>query len=269
MHAYMINFILLVGLVHVYSSTSSPDWVGTYNIDSSCYEPECCCLSEQVTISKLSATTFSISASVAGAPCQEQLNGSTTITVMLPVPTDKNGYQITTNFLGTNNRFTLSADSQNIANANLQYPKCSGMARKTKTNWLGTFAIDSSCDQSTCCCLADQAKITRLDDTRLLVSANVAGVPCRTELNGSTSVEVPIPIPQDKNGYQITTNFLGTLNRFTLTYDNQNIAHSNMQFPQCSGMGQRIDDSKNTASLISSTSIFILINALLFHIVSM
>ncbi|CAF4720924.1 unnamed protein product, partial [Rotaria magnacalcarata] len=46
-------------------------------------------------------------------------------------------------------------------------------------------------------------------------------------------------MPQDKNGFQITTNFLGTNNRFTLTYDNQYVANVNLQYPRCSGMGRR------------------------------
>jgi hypothetical protein len=268
MHAYIINFIFLVGLVHLYLSASSPDWIGTYNVDDSCYQAECCCLSQHATISKINDAQLLVSASVAGVPCREQLNGSTTISELLPIPTDKNGYQLTTNFLGTTNRFTLSADNQYIANVNLQYPKCSGMARKVKSNWIGTFKVGESCNEADCCCLSEQAKITKLSDTQLLVSARVAGVPCKSQLNGSTSIEVPIPIPQDKNGYQITTTFLGTLNRFTLTYDDQYIAHANLDYPGCSGMAQRIDNNKNTASLISSTSMFVLIITFLFHVVS-
>ncbi|CAF4031718.1 unnamed protein product, partial [Rotaria sordida] len=53
------------------------------------------------------------------------------ISVLLSIPQDKNGFQITTNFLGTNNRFTLTYNNQYIAYVNLQYPKCSGMTRRS------------------------------------------------------------------------------------------------------------------------------------------
>ena len=79
-------------------------------------------------------------------------------------------------------------------------------------NWIGMFAIDNSCNQDKCCCLTEQATLVKVNDTRLLVSANVSGIPCQTQLNGSTTVEVLIPTPKDKSGFQITTNFLGTNN---------------------------------------------------------
>ncbi|CAF3772096.1 unnamed protein product [Rotaria sp. Silwood1] len=192
---------------------------------------------EQATITKASDTQLLVSANVAGIPCREQLNGSTTISVLIPIPTDKNGFQITTNFLGTNNRFTLSSDSQYIANVNLQYPKCSGMAHRVDSNWLGTFILDDSCVQSECCCLVDKVGISKLNNTQLLVTANVAGATCG--VHAPTTVEIPIPIPQDKHGFQLTTFFVGSINRFTLTYDNQYIANANLQAPRCSGMARR------------------------------
>lgn len=67
----------------------------------------------------------------------------------------------------------------------------------------------------------------------------------------------------------MTTDFFGALHRFTLTYDNQYIAHANLQYPKCSGTGQRTDGGTSTGSLISSTSIFILINAFLFQMLHM
>ncbi|CAF3477758.1 unnamed protein product [Rotaria socialis] len=230
-----ISAALLTGTL----SADAPNWLGIYNIDDSCNQAECCCLSEQTTISKAENSQLLVTANVAGVPCQQQLNGSTTISVLLPIPQDKSGFQITTDFLGTYNRFTLSADSQYIAHVNLQSPRCSAMARRVVSNWLGTFNVDDSCNQVECCCLSEQATISKLSDTQLLVTTRVAGETCKAQLNGSTTIEVPIPIPQDKNGFQITTNFLGTNNRFTLTYDNQYVANVNLQYPRCSGMGRR------------------------------
>lgn len=230
---------LSLTVLSVSVSANLPNWLGIYNVDDSCNQNECCCLAEQATIAKFNETFLLVKANVAGVPCAQQLNGSTTISVLLPVPQDKSGFQITTIFLGTNNRFTLSDDSQYIANVNLQYPRCSGMARRVASNWLGTFNIDDSCNQNECCCLAEQATITKINDTELLVSGRVAGATCPTQPNGSSTIEVPISIPQDKNGFQITTNFLGTFNRFTLTYDSEYIANVNLQHPVCSGMGKR------------------------------
>ncbi|CAF2732536.1 unnamed protein product [Rotaria sp. Silwood2] len=240
MNTVTIFLTITTSLLSVSLSANLPNWLGTFNIDNSCNQAECCCLDEEATIVKINESQLLITANVAGLPCQTQLNGSTTVSVPLPIPQDKNGFQITTSFLGTLNRFTLSADSQYIAHSNLQYPRCSGSAQRVVSNWLGTFNVDDSCDQNQCCCLSEQATITKISDTQLLVSAYVAGEPCQAQLNGSRTIEVPIPIPKDKNGFQITTIFLGTMNRFTLTYDNQYIANVNLQYPRCSGMGRRM-----------------------------
>ncbi|CAF3339838.1 unnamed protein product [Rotaria sp. Silwood1] len=267
MQVSIISLIFLVGFVHVCLSATTPEWIGFYNVDNSCNQATCCCLSEQVKITKANNTHFLVEANVAGVPCQAQLSGATSISVPLLIPQDKNGFQITTMFLGTNNRFTLSADSQYIAHANLQSPQCSGSARRAVSNWVGTFNIDDSCNQDECCCLSEQATISKKSETQYLVAGRVAGKPCAAQLNGSTTVEVTIGAPQDKNGFQITTNFLSTNNRFTLTYDNQYVANVNLQYPQCSGMGRRVDENKNTASLISSSLILIVINAFLFRMI--
>lgn len=239
MHILTTLFALTAVLLNAVVSVDPPNWIGTFSLDDSCDQNECCCVAEQATITKVSDTQLLVSANVAGVPCREQLNGSTTVAVLLPTPGDKFGYQITTNFLGSDNRFTLSDDSQSIANVNLQYPKCSGMARRAASNWVGTFRVDDSCNQNECCCLSEQATISKLSDSQLLVSAKVAGQPCQKQLNGSTSIEVPIPMPQDKHGFQLTTTFLGTNNRFTLTYDSQSVANVNLQYPRCSGMARR------------------------------
>jgi hypothetical protein len=131
MKGSMINFILFIGLAHVCLSIPSPKWTGTFEIDGSCEQAHCCCLTGPTTISKENDTELLVTGSVAGDPCHGQLNGSTTITVPFPVPQDKNGFQITMNFLGSNSRFTLSADSQYIANVNLEFPTCSDSAHRT------------------------------------------------------------------------------------------------------------------------------------------
>jgi hypothetical protein len=239
MHIAITCSTIVLFLFGVCLSEDPSNWLGTFNIDESCNQNECCCLTEQATITKASDTQLLVSANVAGVPCREQLNGSTTIAVLIPIPTDKSGFQITTNFLGTNNRFTLNSDSQYIANVNLQYPKCSGAGRRVNSNWVGTFRLDDSCLQTDCCCLIEQVKISKVTDTQLLVAANVAGATCGSQLNGTGSIEIPIPMPQDKHGFQITTLFVGSNNRFTLTYDNEYIANVNLQVPKCSGMARR------------------------------
>lgn len=237
MNTFTILFLATAVVSCIARPSDMPNWLGTFTVDDSCNQAECCCLSEQVTISKIRDTQLLVTANVAGAPCGQQLNGSTTISVPLPIPQDKGGYQITTNFLGTNNRFTLNSDSQYIANVNLQFPKCSGSAQRAVSNWIGTFNVDDSCNQNECCCLSDKATITKISETQLLISARAIGQTCPSELNGS--VEIPIPMPQDKNGFQTTVNFLGSMNRFTLTYDNRYIANANLQSPRCSGMARR------------------------------
>ena len=244
MHIIAIPSILVLLLSGFCRSADPPNWLGTFHLDDSCDQNDCCCVTEQATITKATDTQLLVTANVSGVPCREQLNGSTTIAVLIPIPTDKSGFQITTNFLGTDNRFTLSSDSQYIANVNLQYPKCSAMAWRVSSNWFGTYLLDDSCVQAECCCLVEQVKISNLSDTQLLVSTHVAGTTCGTKGFGSTPVEIPIPIPRDKYGFQLTTQFVGSINRFTLTYDNQYIANANLQVPGCSGMARRVSSTK-------------------------
>lgn len=237
----MIVVFLIIALFHcgVCSLADPANWIGLFAIDNSCNQDNCCCLTEQATSVQLNDTYLVVSANVSGRPCQAQLNGSTAIQVLIPTPKDKSGFQITTNFLGTNNRFTLSSDSQYIANVNLQYPECSGMGQRVDPNWLGSFIADDSCNRDQCCCLTDEIKISRLGTMQLIVSANVDGATCASHFNRSSSVEIPVPIPQDKHGFQLTTSFMGSINRFTLTYDTQYITYANLQAPLCSGMARR------------------------------
>ena len=216
-------------------AADSPNWLGTFVIDDSCDRNQCCCLSEQATITKISETQFLVTGNVDGIPCQQQLNGSRSVSVTIPIPTDKSGYQITTPFLGTMNRFTLNADGQSIAHVNLQYPKCSAMARRAQSNWFGTYLMDDSCEQGVCCCPVGEVKISSYNQTQYLVSSKIAGRYCPTMF-----MEFPIPIPQERNGFQLTTFFLGSTNRFTLTSDNQYIANVNLQEELCSGMARKM-----------------------------
>ena len=113
--------------------------------------------------------------------------------------------------------------------------------------------MDRSCDRTECCCPVDEVTISKANDREMLVSSSVAGVPCQRQLNGSTTIKVNIPIPQDMNGYQVTTNFLGTNNRFTLTYDGQYIANVNMESPRCSGSARRKQTNTNAATTLSNS----------------
>jgi len=117
------------------------------------------------------------------------------------------------------------------------------MGRRVNSNWLGTFLLDDNCVQAECCCLVEQVKISKLSDTQLLVSANVAGATCGSQVIGSTPAEIPIPIPRDKHGFQLTTYFVGSINRFTLSYDNEYIVNANLQVPKCSGMARRVSST--------------------------
>lgn len=239
MHITTVFSIIIIFHYGVCISADPPNWIGIFTIDDSCNQDQCCCLTEQATISKVSDTQLLVAANVSGIPCRTQLNGSTTIEVLIPIPKDESGFQITTNFLGTNNRFTLSSDSQYIANVNLQYPQCSGMGQRVNHDWLGTFIADNSCNRNQCCCLINEIKISQLGSMQFILSANVDGATCGTNFNRSSSVEIPIPIPQDKHGFQLTTSFIGNINRFTLTYDTQYITYINLQEPICSGMARR------------------------------
>jgi len=255
MHSTTISYSILIFFIVGFCESSlldGPNWLGTFNVDDSCNTNECCCLSEIATITKASDTQLLVTANVQGVACQQQLNGSTSVSILIPIPTDKSGFQLTMNFLGSNNRFTLSSDSQYIANVNLDFPRCSGSANRVNSNWFGTYAVDDSCLQTECCCLVGQAKISQMSDTQYVVSTNVTGATCGAPINQTVPVQIPIPIPKDKNGFQLTTLFVGSTNRFTLTYDNQFIVNANLQQPKCSGMAKRIPNSYEKSAVSSS-----------------
>ena len=132
--------------------------------------------------------------------------------------------------------------------------------------WTGTFKIDGSCVEADCCCLTGIVTVTQLNNTDLLVSGNVAGAPCQAQLNGSTAISVPLPVPQEKDGYQLTTFFLGSHSRFTLSQDNQYIVDVNYDAPKCSDSAKRTDGGKGAASSVSPTSFILLISALLLYV---
>lgn len=248
-------------------STDAPNWTGLFQLDNSCNQNECCCVDNQVKISSANNTHYLISANIAGVPCVEQLNRTNVVNIYLSKPTDQSGYQITTSFLGSNNRFTLSSDSEYIAHVNLDSPRCSGMARRVTSQWEGKYIVDKSCDESQCCCLADEVTISKANEREYLVSGSVSGQPCKQQLNGSTTIEARIPIPQDMYGYQLTTNFLGTNNRFTMTFDNEYVANVNLQYPRCSGMARRKSTTPTNAATefpIPIASMIILLMTLLF-----
>ncbi|CAF3477743.1 unnamed protein product [Rotaria socialis] len=126
--------------------------------------------------------------------------------------------------------------------------------------WTGIFDVDESCDQTECCCISKRAIITRPENTRLLITANVAGAACRDIVNTSTSISSLIPIPQEKNGFQIITKFLSSDCRFTLSYDSKFIVDINLQYPKCSGTGIRVENEVNTTPSIFSSSILIFLS---------
>ena len=74
---------------------------------------------------------------------------------------------------------------------------------------------------------------------QLLVSGNVDSATCEVHFNRSSSVEISISVSKDKHCFQLTTSFMGSINRFTLTYGTQYIIYANLQVPVCSGMARR------------------------------
>jgi hypothetical protein len=117
-------------------------------------------------------------------------------------------------------------------------------------NWFGKFNMDDSCEQADCCCLAGEVTISQGENNFLRVVSGVAGAPCQKQLNGSNTIDVSLPNPTGKQGFQLIIPFLGTTNRFTLTYNSRYIANVNFDEPKCSGMAWRSDQTSSASMLI-------------------
>lgn len=107
--------------------SSTPNWIGTYQMDNLCLITTCCCLTNQVKIFQTGYNQLQVSGSAVGS-CTGFLS---TITLTLTTPT---GFQAAVTWSGQTIRMLLGQDSSSITFVNVNYPYCSATALRTSYN---------------------------------------------------------------------------------------------------------------------------------------
>ncbi len=106
-------------------STSTPHWIGTYNIANNCDQRTCCCIVGKLVISSAGANSVRVQCSFAGDACP---SAGLSLDETIPTP---NGYTTQVAFMGNPIRVTLSEDSRSIQFTNSMFPSCSDTATKS------------------------------------------------------------------------------------------------------------------------------------------
>ena len=102
---YWIIFVIFTSyIVTVHSQT----WVGAYNLDTSCSTASCCCLSNQIVITRPTTDTIAFNTSLSGALCM----GFMTYDGEGEYPS---GYSISISISIVTMTITLSEDSNSLA----------------------------------------------------------------------------------------------------------------------------------------------------------
>jgi hypothetical protein len=101
--------------------SSTPNWIGTYQMDGSCDTSQCCCLINQIFVSEPN-TQILISGAVTGI-CA---NLPSTVALTAPIPTTS--FQVLLSWYGEVLRFQLGQDNNYLSLVNINYPYCSATA---------------------------------------------------------------------------------------------------------------------------------------------
>ena len=103
------------------SPTTTVPWTGTWTISSQCDLNQCCCLSDQFTISQSGSDL------VLNGPVTGQCGATTSATLSVPYPTT---YSFSADPAGDGDTFTLSSDGKTITQIDHTDPACSATATK-------------------------------------------------------------------------------------------------------------------------------------------
>ncbi len=120
--------ILIVVAASILGETSStnPNWVGTYNMANKCNQRTCCCLVGKLVISSADANSVRAQCSLAGDECP---SAGLSLNEIIPTP---NGYTTQVGFMGNLIQVTLSEDSRSIQFTNPGFSSCSDTATKSE-----------------------------------------------------------------------------------------------------------------------------------------
>jgi hypothetical protein len=107
--------------------SSTPNWIGTFLMDNACDTSTCCCLSNQIILSKTTNNQLQITGSVTG-----QCNGlSSTISLTQSIPTS---FQTVLTWSGETIRLQLGQDNSYLSFVNTNNAYCSATALRTSYN---------------------------------------------------------------------------------------------------------------------------------------
>lgn len=119
--------------------------------------------------------------------------------------------------------------------------------------WTGTYTADSSCNTSTCCCLAGQVVLTSSSTNTYIVTSSVSGS-C-----GGANTFTGTAYTSGYTGWIVVTTDNDTL---TLSSDSNTVTVTNTVNPACSGKGVKGAAIKQNSSIIM-LSILILLGGLI------
>ncbi len=109
------------------SISSTPNWIGTFQMDNGCDTSSCCCLSNQITVSQTTNNLMQITGSVTGV-CTSI---SSPISLTLSIPTS---FQTSFTWSGETIRLQLGQDNSYLSFVNIRRGLCSASALRTSYN---------------------------------------------------------------------------------------------------------------------------------------
>jgi hypothetical protein len=123
-------FIFIKGV-----TSSTPNWIGTFQMDNACDTNTCCCLSNQITLSTTSNNQIQIVGNVTGV-CSDF---SSPITLIQSMPTS---FRMIVAWSLESIRLQLSRNNYYISFVNIKYPYCSASASRTSSDGSSMKSMD-------------------------------------------------------------------------------------------------------------------------------
>lgn len=127
---WIIFFVLTSYAVTVHSQT----WTGVFNIDSSCETESCCCLSNQIVMTRPTTDTISFNVSLAGTFCM----GTTSYSGTADYPTE---YMISVEVSIITITFELNDESTMLTISSSLGDQCTSYATRVVTSTSSTTTM--------------------------------------------------------------------------------------------------------------------------------
>ncbi|CAF1158680.1 unnamed protein product [Adineta ricciae] len=134
----LIAIVVPVAVTHCALGTvaSTPNWIGKFQMDSSCDRSSCCCFTNQIILSQVSNNQLQLSGNVNGV-CN---NVPSTVTLTQSMPS---GFQSNLIWAGQTIRVQLGLDNSYIALVNVGTGSCSATGLRTSYNSVSTMSMNA------------------------------------------------------------------------------------------------------------------------------